>query len=69
MFSQGFLGNQGFSKKIKIKLVFVLTNKFWKFKQYPNHTPRKFEKLKHHESTSKLSFSCMNNEKPFYIFA
>jgi hypothetical protein len=33
-FSQGFLGNQSFNKKIK--LVFVRTNKFWKFKLYLN---------------------------------
>ena len=32
MFSQGFLGNQGFSIETKIKLVFVLTNEFRKFK-------------------------------------
>ena len=36
MFSQGFLGNQSFNTKTKIKLVFVLINKFWKFKWYPN---------------------------------
>jgi hypothetical protein len=68
MFSKGFLGNQGFSTKTKIKLVFVLTNNFWKFKRYPNHTTSKPEEPKHHESTSKLSFSCMNNEKLFCIF-
>ena len=28
MFSQGFLGNQSFNTKAKIKLVFVLINKF-----------------------------------------
>jgi hypothetical protein len=28
LFSQGFLGNQSFNTKTKIKLVFVLINKF-----------------------------------------
>jgi hypothetical protein len=36
MFSQGFLENQSFNTKTKIKLVFVLINKFWKFKWYPD---------------------------------
>jgi hypothetical protein len=32
IFSQGFLGNQGFSTKTRIKLVFVLIDEFCKFK-------------------------------------
>jgi hypothetical protein len=33
------------------------------------HTPKKLEKQpKHHDMTSKLSFSCIDNEKPICVF-
>jgi hypothetical protein len=71
MFSQEFLGKQGFSIK-KIKLLFVITNKFWKFKWYPRKVTIHLEKpegqLEHHEMTSKPSLSWKNNEKSFCIF-
>jgi hypothetical protein len=55
-------------QKPKIKLVFVLIIKFWKFKWYPNTYKKPERQPEHHEITSKLSFDCMNNEKPFCIF-
>jgi len=69
MFSQGFLGNQSFNTKTKIKLVLVPTNKFRKFKWYPNTYKKPERQPEHHEITLKLIFDCMNNEKPFCIFA
>jgi hypothetical protein len=43
MFSQEFFRNQGFNIK-KIKLLFVITYKFWKFKWYPRKVTIYLEK-------------------------
>lgn len=58
MFSQGFLGNQSLVQKTEIMLVFVQTNKFWKFRWFLWEVTihLKTQKQKHHEVTPKAEF-------------
>jgi hypothetical protein len=66
-FHKDFLENQSFNTKTKIKLVFVLITSSENSSDIL--TLKKLERQpEHHEITSKLSFDCMNNEKPFCIF-
>ena len=64
-------GKSKFSTKTEIMLVFVQTNKFWKFGWFLREVTMHLEnpKKKHNEVTLKLSFGCMNNEKSLYILA
>jgi len=82
MFTRIF-GNSKFSTKTEIILVFVQTNKFWKFKWFLRKVTIHLENLKkkiwskkktkktkkHHKVTKKLSFIWMNNEKSLCILA
>ena len=74
MFSQRIFGKSKFSTKTEIMLVFVQTNKSWKFRWFLREVtihlenPKKKTK-KHHEVTPKLSFIWMNNEKSLCILA
>ena len=65
-------GKSKFSTKTEIMLVFVQTNKFWKFRWFLREVTIHQEnpkKQKHHEVTLKLSFIWMNNEKSLWILA
>ena len=65
-------GKSKFSTKTEIILVFVQTNKFWKFRWFLREVTIHLENQKKTQTTKwlqKRSFICMNNEKSLCILA